>query len=1316
MPLSDDFGFDDDDTAFITVATQVEASQNVDFNASPRPAKRRRINGPRQLDGAGSEEINWSETDEEAHSPPEQPQNANIQRQAKSEHEREPEEDGIDPDYYFPGELEGADDQPAKKSKYKIHIPKDGGQFKDQIFTQTQVGLDSSPSEFRGAVWKRPPPAPPPPPLFDNGVVNDISRASNRTAFNGARGSGSGPRQTTLNGINGFGIRANAQSNKDDAELAARLQAEENAMLRRVHGVTRTQPIYANKPSQQMSNELADLPSDAFSSSSPEKSPDKDVITISSQPTASQPQARVLRGPQHGLKQMTIFGQPATQDVSASQAAKKKHAWPLKSRDEPPTHHALDEKAMETWVYPTNLGTIRDYQYNIVSRSLFHNTLVALPTGLGKTFIAATVMLNYYRWAKNAHIVFMAPTKPLIAQQMEACYHIVGIPRKDTVLMTGETTPGVRAEEWLERRVFFMTPQTVINDLKTGICDPKKIVLVVVDEAHKASGGYAYTEVVKFLRRFNNSFRVHALTATPGSTVEAVQGVIDALGIARVELRTEQSLDIRPYTHEKHTETELFEYSDEQALIMDLFSKALRPAVEKLCQQNGYWSRDPMALHPYGLNKARSKWALSDAGRKAPGPLKGMMAGLFNALSSLAHSIGLLKNHGIGPFYSGVIEFQRKVDSGELKGKYATEIAQSEHFIRMMSLIRGWTNNPDFIGHPKLQYLREVVLNHFLDTGEGMQGPNVPPSATRVMVFASYRDSTEDICRVLKRNEPMIRPHVFVGQTASKESEGMNQKRQNEVIQDFKSGKYNTLVATSIGEEGLDIGDVDLIVCYDASASPIRMLQRIGRTGRKRVGRVTLLLMKGKEENDYAKAQDNYSFIQKTIADANKYTYHDEQSPRILPKSAQPVVDKRVIEIPIENSQPIDLNEKGRRARGKGKVKRPPKKFHMPDGVRTGFTRASRMDVDSEDDSENEPAPKKKAPAKKKATIATPRNRPANLEPEPVQLPFLEDVLLNSVQQKELERKYAHAADDDADIVIQAPDPSRYPETLRRPGPTKYIRHSNASEAVQKVLMSMKDINDEKITEMQSVEGFKEFLSDAGPARIRLVSPDVDIDESEDELPEDPIPIRKTKGTTATKGSARKKPAAKRKLSARSATTVDVDDTNDSPAAKKPRGRPPKKPVQRATSYGSAAAEGDESSPEPTPANMRIGTQGIDLGTMDTSGEDEDEEPDSELDEFIVRSDQPIEMASSSQRLSDDTQPSNPVAERSRGLKNGATKTTTIMSDTASDESDVGLRAMTLGSEDDSSEVEELSVPVAKATTQALARKRRVINESDSDE
>ncbi|KAK3720916.1 3'-5' DNA helicase [Vermiconidia calcicola] len=1311
MPHSDDFGLEDDDTEFIAAATQVEASQHGGFEACPRPAKRRRIRkGPRQLDGASSQEVEWSETDDEGHSPPKKA--AATQTQAPLQRTASDDEPEDDPEYYFPGEIEGADNQPAKNSKYKIHVPRNGGQFEAQIFTQTQVGLDSSPSHFRGAVWKRPKPPPPPPPVFGERSVNAIAPVQASGIHPKVTSVG---KQTTLNGVIGFGVRAVAPTEQSDTELAARLQAEEDALGRQRPKTNKAISVLTNRPSLALAEELADLPSDAFSSSSPEKSPQKEVIELSSQVTASQAQVHGLRGPQQGLKQMTIFGQAATQDLSVSQAAKKKHAWPLKSREETPTHHKLDDKAMETWVYPTNLGTIRDYQYNIVSRSLFHNTLVALPTGLGKTFIAATIMLNYYRWTKDAQMIFMAPTKPLIAQQMEACYHIVGIPRRDTVLMTGETTPGLRAEEWLEKKAFFMTPQTVINDLKTGICDPKKIVLVVVDEAHKATGSYAYTEVIKFLHRFNNSFRVLALTATPGSSVETVQAVIDSLGIARVELRTEQSLDIRPYTHEKHTDTEIFEYSEEQAMIMDLFSNAVRPVMEKLCTQNAYWSRDPMQLSTYGMTLARQKYMLSDAAKKAAQPVKGMVNAIFTVMSSLAHSVGLLKNHGIGPFYSGVLEFQKSIESGETKGKYATQIAQSEDFTKMMRLIRGWTNNPDFIGHPKLEYLREVVLNHFLDTGEGRQGPDVPPSATRVMVFASYRDSTEEICRVLKGNEPMIRPHVFVGQAASKGNEGMDQKRQNAVIQDFKSGKYNTLVATSIGEEGLDIGDVDLIVCYDASASPIRMLQRIGRTGRKRVGKVVLLLMKGKEENDYAKAQDNYTFIQRSIADTSKYNYRDEQSPRILPKGVQPVVDKRIVDIPVENSQPIDLNEKGRRAKGKGKARTPPKKFHMPDGVRTGFVKASKMD--SDDDSE-EAAPKRKTPAKKKNIPTKAKKPPSEPEPEAVQLPFLEDVLLDHIQQKELERKYAHTADTEADLIVRAPDPGRFPATLRDMGSTKYVQHGRAARVVERAMQEISNVSNARVDRMKELGDQSSFLQASNEANKRPVSPLAEVEEADCELPSNERPTAGAKKTA--RGRPRKSQTVQRTASVRSAATVDSAGTNGDPSpaqrTKKPCGRPKKnKAIGRTESYGSAAGEGEESSPEPTPAHMRIGTQGIDLGSNDTSGEEEDEEPDSELEEFVVRSDQPVEMASSSQRLPDDTQPPRPAKPRGRGLTNAGARRKQILSDIESEESDPGLAEMADDVENESTGVKEIAAPVVSAAA-AGAKKRRVVDDSDSDE
>lgn len=88
------------------------------------------------------------------------------------------------------------------------------------------------------------------------------------------------------------------------------------------------------------------------------------------------------------------------------------------------------------WIYPTNCP-VRDYQLHISRAALFCNTLVCLPTGLGKTFIAAVVMYNFYRWFPSGKVVFMAPTKPLVTQQIEACYRVMGIPQSHMAEMTG---------------------------------------------------------------------------------------------------------------------------------------------------------------------------------------------------------------------------------------------------------------------------------------------------------------------------------------------------------------------------------------------------------------------------------------------------------------------------------------------------------------------------------------------------------------------------------------------------------------------------------------------------------------------------------------------------------------------------------------------------------------------------------------------------------------------------------------------------------------------------------------------------------------
>lgn len=791
------------------------------------------------------------------------------------------------------------------------------------------------------------------------------------------------------------------------------------------HGTTRNLPNSApqvSKPTGQQDPaavaalELEDLPSDAFSSPEPPQSRPSASATISAPQTARSGFSRTSSGK---WRQTTLFGGSISSDGPRPSQPAAARVFRADLPPEVQTHHAIDEEAMKTWVYPTNLGAIRDYQFSIVKNSLFNNTLVALPTGLGKTFIAATVMLNFYRWTKSAKLVFVAPTKPLVAQQVDACYNIAGIPRSETTLLTGDIPPALRVDEWEARRVFFMTPQTLLNDISHGYADPKQIALLVIDEAHRAVGEYAYAKVTKLIRRFSNSFRVLALTATPGSKPETVQEVIDNLGISHCEIRTEDSIDIRQYVHQRNIEQVVLDPSDEMCLVSELFTKALKPLTDKLSAQNIWFGRNPMAMTSYGLMQSQKEWFAS-RGRHANQGVQHMMRAVFSVLTSIAHSIKLLNFHGIKPFYDNLVDLRSEQEGkGEKGSKYKRQLIQDSNFQEMMDRISKWLRTDGFVGHPKLTALADCVLNHFMDKGEG--------SATRVIVFSEYRDSAEEIVRMLNTHRPLIKASIFVGQADSKRGEGMKQAQQIAAIERFKRGEFNVLVATSIGEEGLDIGQVDLIVCYDSSASPIRMLQRMGRTGRKRAGNIVLLLMRGKEEEQFAKSKDNYEKMQILICEGSRFNFRFDLSTRIVPRAIRPEVDKRHVDIPFENTQDPSLPEPKKRRVPAGK-KKPPKKFHMPDGVETGFQSVASM---------------LKVGGKAKQTKA--RQNPELSDV--VQVPDKSKVLLNEEELKELNRAYRDLPFNHTVVEETAiPSMTAYPELQRRLRPVFKLKHGTRTK------------------------------------------------------------------------------------------------------------------------------------------------------------------------------------------------------------------------------------------------------------------------------
>ena len=136
----------------------------------------------------------------------------------------------------------------------------------------------------------------------------------------------------------------------------------------------------------------------------------------------------------------------------------------------------------------------RAYQINIINSIIENgNTLVVLPTGLGKTLIAVFSIACALENGKKA--IIMAPTKPLSEQHYKSLTSLLNIDQKDILLLTGKLNSKKRSLLESDAKVITATPQTIANDLRSGNFKLEDFGVVVFDECHRAVGKYAYTYI-----------------------------------------------------------------------------------------------------------------------------------------------------------------------------------------------------------------------------------------------------------------------------------------------------------------------------------------------------------------------------------------------------------------------------------------------------------------------------------------------------------------------------------------------------------------------------------------------------------------------------------------------------------------------------------------------------------------------------------------------------------------------------------------------------------------------------------------------------
>lgn len=464
----------------------------------------------------------------------------------------------------------------------------------------------------------------------------------------------------------------------------------------------------------------------------------------------------------------------------------------------------------------------RLYQQTILDTAVKKNTLVVLPTGLGKTNIAVLLAASRLQNYSGSKILVLAPTKPLCDQHADSMRKLLHIKEEDVAVFTGLIRPSRRAELWKQSTIIISTPQGLENDVITNRISLREVSLLVVDEAHRAVGDYSYVFLAKQYMKKAEHPRILGLTASPGSDEEKIKEVCKNLFIEEIEIRSFDDPDVQPYIKEIDVEWVKVdlpkEFEQVRSYLRSCFEEKLE-TVKKL----GYL---------YGSITSYSKTALLELQKALYAKMTSGERdfGIMRSISSLAealklqYALELLETQGLKP----LLEYFLKLE--EEAGK--TRVKAVQNLVRDLNFRSAFIKTKQLVSegkeHPKIIALRKILVDELAEK------PDI-----KIIIFNQYRDSTNNLKEVA--DSLGIKSRVFVGQ-AKKKDTGLSQKKQRQILEEFRNGEFNCLIATSVAEEGLDIPAVDLVIFYEPVPSAIRTVQRRGRTGRQEKGRVIVLV------------------------------------------------------------------------------------------------------------------------------------------------------------------------------------------------------------------------------------------------------------------------------------------------------------------------------------------------------------------------------------------------------------------------------------------------------------------------------------------
>ena len=507
----------------------------------------------------------------------------------------------------------------------------------------------------------------------------------------------------------------------------------------------------------------------------------------------------------------------------------------------------------------------REYQQKIFETCTEKNCLVVLPTGLGKTLIAIMLTIQRMRQYPGEKVVLLAPTKPLVEQHFKSFKKHLPELFAEMQIFTGSINAEKRKKIWQNTDIIFSTPQCVANDIKKNFYNFEEVCLLIEDEAHRCVKNYDYNFIAQKYSSQSKHPRILGLTASPGNDKQKIKEICKNLSIQEVELRTRYSADVKTYLQEIEIEKIEVDFPSEFLEIKEILNEIFNEYINELKNRKVLFS-----------NTSKTE-LINLQSRMIKNLSKERNFNYMLALSSCAqaikisHAIELLETQTLEVFNKYLKNLFEQAKNKKSRGiqKMVSKPQFGFIFSKTQEMIE---KNKE---HPKIEKIIEIIKKEMKKNKK-----------LRIIIFTQFRDTCSQISK--KVNEITgIKSKVFIGQAKKKsesETNGLSQKQQKDIIKEFSEGSINIICATSIAEEGLDIPEVNAVIFYESVPSAIRVIQRAGRTGRLKPGKIIMLITKKTRDETFyyvskgkqKKMQSAIDTIKKELSENKKIEFQEK--------------------------------------------------------------------------------------------------------------------------------------------------------------------------------------------------------------------------------------------------------------------------------------------------------------------------------------------------------------------------------------------------------------------------------------------------------